>query len=121
MSYSRVSTPYPNFGGTIRQQGYTYKLCPYSTQYRDKYTYPEGYIYGFDLDNNPLRTTGVVVVGNTTNENLQNINYTAYQCSDHTTSSGRMDYVSHPPGWICKDPNCYYAVSIANGACYIES
>ena len=121
MSYYKVPTHIPDLGKVISHPGYGWKLCPYSNQYRDEYAYPEGYIYGFDANNNPLRYTGVVVVGTTTNSDLQEIGYASYPCSDHTTTSGYMEYSSNPPGWICRDPNCYFSTTVEPDKCYTES
>jgi len=120
MGYSRIDTPFPNLGKVYRHRGYSFKLCPYSTEYREKYKYSSGFIYGFDGDGNPLRYSNTVVVGNTTNSDLQALPYSGYQCSDHTTTSGYMEYHSDPPGWICNDPNCLYHTTLASGKCYIE-
>lgn len=121
MSYARISTPFSSLGQFRSTRGYCFKLCPYSTAYRDKFTYPAGYIYGLDANSNPLTWLEEMVIGNTTNSGLQNLPLSGYLCTDHTTTSGRMEYSSHPPGWICKDPNCYYSTVIAIGSCYKET
>ena len=120
MGYSKVKTPLGNLGTVTRQPGYCFKLCPYSTNYRDKYIYSGPYYIGFDADRDPVLGTDVVVLGNTTNQSLQGLAYDSYPCSEHTTTSGRMEQVSNPPGWICRDPNCYYTATLASGRCYRE-
>jgi hypothetical protein len=122
MGYARVETPLPaeGLGSTTRQPGYTFKLCPYSTQYRNSFTFTN-FIYGFDSNGDPLRESTNVVIGNTTNESLYGLAESTYPCSDHTTTSGRMEYHSNPPGWICRDLSCYYATTVVSGGCYIES
>lgn len=100
--------------------GYCFKLCPYSTAYRDRFKYEGEVCTGFAGDNTPVKQDGVWVMGNSTNPDFHRADFASYNCSDHTTTSGKMFYTSNPPGWICRDPNCYYTTVVDVGRCYRE-
>jgi hypothetical protein len=120
MGYAYINSNLENLGLNRNRRGYSFKLCPYSTAYRDKYTYDDSYYSGFGVDGSPVVSTNTIVFGNTTNSGLQALGYAGYLCSEHTTTSGRMVYHSSPPGWICKDPNCYYHTTLVSGCWYYE-
>jgi hypothetical protein len=106
MGYARRCFPRPEFtyndvGKNLDQRGYCWKLCPWSTAYRERFRYE-----GLLLVNGSYQD-GVWVVGNSTDESFR-LDYDSYVCSEHTTTSGRMEYFQNPPGWICRDPNCHY-------------
>jgi len=101
------------------QIGYCHKLCPYSTEYKEKFKYEGEICTGFD-GTDPIVQDGVWVMGNSVNPSFYRAVYSTYQSSVHTTTSGRMIYVSNPPGWLCDDPNCYYHTTLASGHCYRE-
>jgi len=91
-------------GSRTRYSGYGWKLCPYSTAYEESY-YDNG-IQGPsnhpDLFNNP--------------------SWGALNTTDHTTTSGTMQYCySGCAGWICRDPACYYYTAEVPGVWYFES
>jgi hypothetical protein len=100
--------------------GYCHKLCPYSTEYRDRFKY-EGTLCLGIVGGQPDYQTGTFVAGNSLDRSLYGVSYASYGCSVHTTTSGRMLYADNPPGWICKDPNCYYHTTVASGKCYREA
>lgn len=120
MGWARKSIDRANLGSNQNKRGYSYKLCPYSTTYREKFKHDGEICTGFDAVGLPLSADGVWVIGNSTNLEFYRAAYTTYVCSDHTTTSGRMVYASNPPGWICDDPNCYYYTTVANGRRYRE-
>lgn len=101
-------------------RGDEFKLCPYSTTYRDKFRYEGTVCTGIALDGAPQNITGTFVIGNSVDIAFYALPYDTYVCSEHTTTSGRMVHVSNPPGWMCDDPNCYYFTSIASGRRYRE-
>jgi len=101
------------------QPGYCHKLCPYSTAYRDKYQYTGKICTGM-VGGEPQYQTGTFVLGNSNDRTLYGVAYATYECSEHTTTSGRMFYKDNPPGWACKDPACYYHTTVASGECYQE-
>jgi hypothetical protein len=101
-------------------RGYNYKLCPYSTAYRDQFTYSGTVCTGIALNGAAQNITGVFVIGNSTNDEFHALPYGSYACSDHSTTGGRMVHVSNPPGWMCDDPNCYYFINTASGRRYRE-
>lgn len=83
---------------------YSWKKCPYSIKYKEEY-------YDNELpgpSNNPALHN--------------NPSWSPLNVTEHTTTSGSMSYkYSGGPGWICKDPNCYYYTSINPGVPYFES
>jgi len=83
----------------IKSPGYCYKLCPYSLAYKNQY-----YLLGFD--------------GNSNNPNLP---IPDAQITEHTTTSGTMNYhhKGRKPGWICKDDSCYFFTTF--GRYYFET
>lgn len=119
MSWARNYPVYESLGDDKRQRGYTYKLCPYSTAYRDKFRY-QGRLYFGVVNGEPSYLDGDFVVGNSTREEFFGLDYSSYACSVHTTTSGRMISTSNPPGWICDDPNCHYVTTVSVGNCYRE-
>lgn len=86
----------PKFPGHTPYDGHTWKLCPYSTQYRVAY-----YDQGFD--------------GPSTNPNLP------VTTSDHPDTEGTMRTASRGNHWgfMCMDDNCHYFVTY--GKRYFES
>ena len=102
------------------KRGYSHKLCPYSTEYKEKFKYEGEICTGFDAENKPIMQDGIWVMGNSVNISFYKAAYATYNSSTHTTTSGRMIYASNPPGWICDDPNCYYITTVASGHCYRE-
>jgi hypothetical protein len=102
------------------QRGYSYKLCPYSTAYRDKFRYEGTVCTGIALSGATQNITGIFVIGNSNNAAFYAKPYDAYECSEHTTTSGRMIPVSNPPGWMCDDPSCFYHTNIDSDRWYRE-
>jgi hypothetical protein len=110
MGYSRVtfSCPTSEFSHRKNKRGYEFKLCPYSSAYVDKYAF-DGVIYdGFDGDNNPIKRRGIFVLGNSTDNDLYGVELSSYSYTEHTVTSGRMEQIMNPPGWICLDPTCWF-------------
>lgn len=107
-----------NLGRNLDKRGYDWKLCPWSLEYREKFKYEGRIITGFD-GNTPIYEDGIWVVGNSTDPSFK-AEYGTYECSIHTTTSGRMETLMTPPGWICRDPNCYYFTTVASGERYRE-
>ena len=101
------------------QPGHSYKLCPWSAEYRDKFQYDGAIITSYDSNNQPVYQNGLWVVGNSVDPSFKQA-YASYLCSEHTATSGRMFTLQNPPGWICLDPNCYYYTSINSGERYKE-
>lgn len=121
MGWARKTIPRQiDAGQNLNQRGYCHRLCPYSTEYRERYKFDGEICTGLDAQYRPIMTTDIWVMGNSTNSDFYKAQYAGYLCSDHTTTSGRMVYSSNPPGWICEDPNCYYATTVASGRCYRE-
>lgn len=84
--------------------GYSWKLCPYSAEYKSEY-------YDNDLpgpsNHNDLR---------------HNPSWSALVTAEHPTTSGTMVYkYSGVPGWICLDTNCYYYTNVHPGGYFFES
>jgi hypothetical protein len=102
-------------------RGYGHKLCPYSSQYRDSFKYVGTLVLGIDGSGNPITKTGEMVAGNSLDLSLYGSDYSGYQCSDHTTTEGRMVPSSNPPGFMCRDPNCFYYTTMASGTYYKEA
>ena len=119
MGWSRLDIDRDLNAKNYNVRGYSHKLCPYSTAYRDKYRYIGEVCTGF-VDSTPVKVVGDWVMGNSVNPDFHRAEYATYLCSDHATTSGRMVYASNPPGWRCDDPNCYYFTTVASGRCYRE-
>jgi hypothetical protein len=116
---------YPSFdadlgGRKAKLPGYTYKLCPYSSAYRERFKYEGQLCTGFDAYNVPIYSTGTFVCGNSTDQAFYGLDYVSYPCSEHVTTSGQMLPSSNPPGWVCPDPNCYYTITVESGSPYRE-
>lgn len=121
MSWARKKIPRQiDTWQNLKQRGYCHKLCPYSTEYKEKYKYEGEICVGVDADNKPIKQDGIWVMGNSTALTFYKASYATYESSIHTTTSGRMVYASNPPGWLCDDPNCYYHTTVASGHCYRE-
>lgn len=123
MGYSRVNILRQDYvrndlGRNLKQRGYGHKLCPYSIEYREKFKYEGKVITGYN-GSDPIYQQGIWVVGNSTDPSFK-LEYGTYPCTPHTTTSGRMEYYQNPPGWICRDPNCYYHTTVASGERYRE-
>jgi hypothetical protein len=102
-------------------RGYKFKLCPYSTEYKELYRF-DGRIYtGYDGSGQLQYQDGIWVIGNSVNPAFRNADYITYTSSSHTTTNGRMEYAGNPPGWICRDPNCYFRTTVVSGSCYREA
>jgi hypothetical protein len=119
MGWARRYPVRETLGEDKRKRGYTYKLCPYSAEYRDKFRY-EGRIYLGVTGGLPTYVEGVLVAGNSTDKSFLGLEYSSYPCSTHTTTSGRMVQAMNPPGWQCEDPNCYYFTTLVSGMRYRE-
>jgi hypothetical protein len=79
-------------GGHTRYVGYSWKLCPYSTEYYVAY-YADGYI------------------GNSTDAYIR-ANAPAIVTGNHPYTEGTMvEWVNGVPGFICLDDNCPYYVA----------
>jgi hypothetical protein len=102
------------------KRGASYKLCPWSTAYRELWRYDGEICVGYDSYGNKIMHSGALVVGNSTNDQFFGAYYVTYECSEHTTTSGRMIKMQNPPGWVCDDPNCCYFTTIASGTYYSE-
>lgn len=118
MGYSRYCIPRQDYlrndlGRNLNKRGYCHKLCPWSVEYREKFKYEGRIITGY-TGGQPIYQTGLWVVGNSIDSSFKK-DYGTYECSLHTTTSGRMEYNSDPPGWQCTDPNCYYFTTVASG------
>ena len=112
MGYTRINIPYPAEGvKNHNRKGYEFKLCPYSTAYRDNFTVSGTIITGIDVYYEPIEQTGSFVMGNSTDLSLYGVESSTYNCSAHTTMSGRMLMMTNPPGWICEDPSCYFYIT----------
>ena len=87
-----------------RYIGYGWKLCPYSTQYKEEY-----------YDNN--------IPGPSNHSALfHNPSWSALTTTDHPTTSGTMVYRNQgAPGWACTDTNCYYYTTVKPGQYFFES
>jgi len=121
MGWARYYNSYDLGSWTDRNtRGYNFKLCPYSTAYRDSFKYEGTVCTGVALDGTPQNLTGTFVIGNSTSSVFYALPYDTYACSEHTTTSGKMVATSNPPGWICDDPNCHYRINITSGRCYTE-
>lgn len=120
MGWSRYYINYDDLGEDRRGRGYSYKLCPYSTAYRDMWRFEGPLCIGTDNLGNQIFAYGTLVVGNSNNDGFFGASYDTYECSVHTTTSGRMVTMQNPPGWICDDPNCYYFTTVASGRMYSE-
>lgn len=107
-----------DLGKNLDERGYCHKLCPWSVEYREKFKYEGRIITGYS-GGVPVYQQGIWVVGNSTDSSFKQ-EYSTYECSAHTTTSGRMEPLMTPPGWICRDPNCYYYTTIVNGERYRE-
>lgn len=123
MGFARKCIPRQDYlrndlGRNLNQRGYCHKLCPYSIEYRDKFRYEGRIITGYN-GSDPIYQQGIWVVGNSVDPSFKQ-EYGTYECSAHTTTSGRMEPLMTPPGWICKDPNCYYYTTVASGSRYKE-
>jgi hypothetical protein len=123
MGYARRSIVRQDYvrndlGRNLNQRGYSHKLCPWSQEYRERFKY-EGEIVVRYVGNTPVYESGVWVVGNSVDESFKK-EYGTYECSPHTTTSGRMEYYQNPPGWICRDPNCYHYTTVTDGERYRE-
>lgn len=123
MGYSRKNFHRPEFTSETvtwdtNKRGYCWKLCPWSTNYRDQFRYEGEIIVGYN-GTTPVYQDGIWVVGNSTDESFKQP-FSGYECSEHTTTSGRMEYYQNPPGWICRDPNCYYCNTVVSGEQYRE-
>lgn len=83
-------------GGHTPYIGHTWRLCPYSTQYKEMY-YDNGYL------------------GNSLNPDLP------VPTSDHPTTDGTMISAMRPGVWgfSCLDENCYYFITY--GKRYFEA
>jgi hypothetical protein len=119
MSWARSYFSTDDVGEDLRRRGYSYKLCPYSTAYRDGFKFSGTLCTGV-INGEPQCATGEFVVGNSTNQEFFAKDYSGYLCSEHTTTSGRMVPKSNPPGWLCEDPNCYYFTTTNVGVHYKE-
>ena len=119
MGWARYYPVYNDLGEDKRKRGYTYKLCPYSTAYRDKFRY-DGRLYTGMSGGQSTYIEGIFVAGNSTDRSFFGVEYSSYECSEHTTTSGRMIHASNPPGWMCDDPNCYYFTTVVSGMKYRE-
>jgi hypothetical protein len=119
MGYARIKTPFPTEEFySANKPGYAAKLCPYSTNYRDRFSFTGTMIVGLDLSNDPITAAGTFVLGNSTDLSFYGVAVSTYTCSEHTTTSGRMLMDSNPPSWICRDPNCWYKTT--TGKFYTE-
>ena len=101
-------------------RGYSYKLCPWSQEYRDRWIVEGPISVGLDSFGNQIIHDGTLVLGNSVNQDFYGAYYATYQCSVHTTTSGRMVHSQNPPGWLCDDPSCYYFTTVASGRFYSE-
>lgn len=95
----------PNVHGYTKYKGYTWRLCPYSTAYRDLF-----YLAGFR--------------GPSTNPALQGPAWSALTTTIHTQTEGRMSFSSvggefGNSGWVCTDPACQFFIT--NGTRYTEN
>jgi len=90
-------------GHTLRV-GYSWKLCPYSSEYKAEY-----------YDNS--------LPGPSNHVNLfNNPTWYALTVTDHPTTSGTMVYRNPgTPGWMCTDTACYYYVTENPGQYFFES
>jgi hypothetical protein len=121
MGWSRIQVIRNESSGYERlKPGRSYKLCPYSSAYREKFKYTGDVCTGLDVHNNPEYKTGDFVMGNSINPNFFALDYDTYVCSEHTTTSGRMFPAMNPPSWMCEDPNCIYFTTLASGNHYRE-
>jgi hypothetical protein len=120
MSWARHYPFYDDLGEDKRKRGYSYKLCPYSSEYRDKYKY-EGRLYTGMSAGQATYIEGIFVAGNSTDRSFFGLDYSSYPCSLHTTTSGRLIQAANPPGWQCEDPNCYYFTTVVSGMKYRET
>lgn len=118
MGYARYDLSLTEFPKSTNQRGYSHKLCPWSTAYRDKFRYEGNRIVGYN-GAQPIYQFGVWVIGNSVDPSFTT-EYATYECSDHTFTEGRMEPNQNPPGWICKDPNCCYYTTVASGKRYKE-
>lgn len=103
--------------GYTLYEGYTWKMCPYSRGgwYKDPTDPSVGLVelYKELFYDNGYR-------GPSTNPVLMQDPWTIPTTTEHTTTSGRMMYkYDGGPGWVCKDPNCYYYTTY--GYPYFES
>jgi hypothetical protein len=119
MSWARKHFVLDDFGADERKRGYTHKLCPYSTAYRDRYRFIGTVCTGI-VNGMPQNISGDFIIGNSTDDSFYMAPYDSYLCSEHTTTSGRMVPKSNPPGWLCEDPNCYYFTTVVSGGHYKE-
>lgn len=79
---------------------YTWKICPYSTKYKELF-----YDLGFR--------------GSSRNSELLVPTWVPFITTEHTTTDGGMKYKNcGHPGWVCEDPNCYYFLTF--GEKYFE-
>jgi hypothetical protein len=101
------------------KHGYSYRLCPYSTAYRDEFRHI-GTVFTGIINGVPSSVTGDLVVGNSADLTYYATPYNSYPCSDHATTQGRMVPKSNPPGWLCDDPDCYYFTTVVIGERYKE-
>jgi hypothetical protein len=118
MGYSRYDFILTEIPVNRVQRGHTYKLCPYSTAYREKFKFEGDRIVGYN-GAQPIYSNGIWVMGNSNDPNFTRA-YDGYPCSDHTQMDGRMETTQNPPGFICRDPNCYYYTTVASGERYKE-
>lgn len=104
--------------GHTKQRGYEWRLCPYSNEYKVKY-YNRSAIPPL----HPKLPAKSNLPGPSSHPSLTTNSWTALPTSAHSTTSGTMEYSTSVgvPGWICKDPNCYYHTTVAPGAWYFES
>jgi hypothetical protein len=119
MGWVRKEYHYTDLGEDLRKRGYSYKLCPYSSEYRDRFRF-EGRLYIGASGGQSVYVDGVSVAGNSTDNHFLGLPFDTYPCSVHTTTSGRMIQASNPPGWQCEDPNCYYRTTVVSGMKYRE-
>ena len=104
--------------GHTKYRGYMWRLCPYSTEYAARY-----YNRSAIPVDNPLLPVNDNLPGPSSHPSLATNSWTALPTSSHSTTSGTMEYSTSGgvPGWICKDPNCYYHTTVAPGEWYYES
>lgn len=83
----------PKFRGYTRAVGYLWKLCPYSTAYRNIF-----YARGFR--------------GYTNNPEITDNNFTSVTTADHGYTEGTLVYHNPGgcPGWLCLDDDCPYFI-----------
>lgn len=91
----------PKIHGYTDEIGRCWKLCPFSTNYFNRF-----YDRGF--------------AGNTTNPDIDQTNFISVVTDDHPDTNGTMNMWNPGgvPGWICWDDNCPYFID--NGIRYTE-